>query len=264
MAVVLKTTLEIDAMERAGAECARILTAVKQSIRVGTSTHDADRLAFAMIAEAGAMPLFPSQRDGRGDWFPGTASFSVNSVATHGPPDDSGLRPGDLVTVDCAIALDGWCADCASTVVVSGASEQRSRLAAAARGVVREFVSAAGPGVEWKAVVRAARLAAERAGVCILACPVGHGIGRRLHEGPALGLQGTDSLLLRPGMTFTLEPIVAWEPTQLRTCSDGWGLATLDGADACYEEVTVAVTADGVRILTPVGWEPGQSVPRPL
>lgn len=254
MAIPIKSPRDLDAMRRAGDALAAVLRDTMRMLRPGLTTAEIDAAVRARIAAVGAEPVMLEAG------FPGAASITIDEEVSHAPPGPRVLRGGQVVTVDAALRLNGWCADAARVAVVGEpAGPDRARLAAAARGAVRAAVAAAGPGVRWSAVSRAALGEAARAGCRVVPdCP-GHGIGRGLHEAPEASFAGFESgqegsacqdFVLRPGMVLTIEPVLVLGRPDTVVLDDAWTVVTADRSAAAHEEETVAVTGTGVLVLT--------------
>jgi len=211
--------------------------------------HDAVK---ARLRDLGAEPVLLGFTDGGAPPFPGVCAVSVGPIAVHGVPSKTPLEPGETVSIDLAAELGGWIADaCRSVVVPGGACERADRVVRAAHAVLESGLSAMGPGVHWSAVARAMRGSADDLGVRLIGGIAGHGIGRELHEPPVAWIASDgEEFRLEPGMVLTLEPVVAVGSARLVEIGDGWSMAVRTGAQSAGEERTVAVTADGVRVLT--------------
>jgi methionyl aminopeptidase len=279
IAIWLKSPDEIDRLHRAGAVLSDILRDAADEVRPGRTTAQVELFIREAIEKVGAEPVMLGYRGTKGDAppFPSAAAVCINEEVVHAVPGPRLFRTGDIATVDCALRYGGWCADAAISMVVGqeargageagspGAESGHDRLAAAVRRVVIVAIEACGPGVPWSEVVRAAVRAAETEGYWLLPDFAGHGIGRNLHETPGAGfeieLRGSSDapksggaagldFVLRPGMTFTIEPVLVSEPTRVLGLDDGWTTVTADRSAAAHEEHTVAITRAGVRVLT--------------
>lgn len=251
--VELKTPAEVTAMARAGQVVARALRAARAAAAAGTRVRDLDAAAAAVIAEAGAEPLF---LDYRPHWastpFPATVCVSVNDAVVHGIPGGGRLRDGDVVSVDCGARLYGWCADAAITFTVGTADPADTALVAATDRALHAGIAAARPGNTIGDIASAITRTARGAGYGMLADHGGHGIGRAMHEPPYVPNEGHGGrgMRLRPGLVLALEPMLTRGGDAYRTDADGWTVRTLDGGRAAHSEHTVAVTARGPRVLT--------------
>jgi methionyl aminopeptidase len=260
MAIPLKSPEEIQRMARAGALLWSLLQRAAELARPGITTGQLDAWLHDQIRSAGAVPIMHGYRGQRGEAlpFPAAAAICINEEVVHAIPGPRLLRPGDIVTLDCALSLDGWCADAALTVLLGESDPQRTRLAQAAREVLAAAIEAIRPGRPWSQVAVAAGGTAQQAGFELLGDFAGHGIGRSLHEPPAAAFESPEhpaaaarlDFILRPGMAFTIEPVLVPGRAGVLALEDGWTVLTADRAPAAHEERTVAVTRTGVRILT--------------
>src|ERR1700737_4452026 len=218
-----KTSAEIDAMAAAGAVVAEALTAVVELAGPGRSTAELDGVAADVLARHGAgSPFLNSHPRWAPSPFPAVLCVSVNDAVVHGIPNGQVLADGDLVSVDFGAAL------------------------AAGIAAVR-------PGNTLGDVGHAIAAVARGAGYGLLADHGGHGIGRTMHEDPHVPNEGRPGkgLRLRPGLVIAIEPMLLAAGSDDYTHDpDGWTLRTASGARAAHSEHTVAVTADGARILT--------------
>lgn len=243
-------------MEAAGRIVGRALVAARDAARPGATTADLDALVEQLIRDAGAVPSFKGY-----EGFPGSICSSVNEVVVHGIPNvETVLGEGDLVSVDCGAILDGWHGDSAWSFGVGSLAPEVARLNDATREVLEEGILAMRPGNRLTDVSHALEVAthraAERFGVAlgIVDGFGGHGIGREMHEWPFLANEGKPGKgpRLQVGSVLAVEPmLVLGGETDTRTLSDDWTVVTVDGSPASHWEHTVAVTADGPRILTP-------------
>lgn len=252
--VELKTEAEIDAMHAAGAVVAEALRAVVAHAEPGRSTRNLDEVAAAVLAKHGAGSPF---LDYHPHWapvpFPAVLCVSVNDAVVHGIPTDDPLVDGDLVSVDFGAILRGWCGDAARSFIVGTPRAADVALIEATDAALAAGIAAVKPGNTLGDVGHAIATIARSAGYGMLADHGGHGIGRTMHEAPHVpnvGRQGK-GLTLKPGLVIAIEPMLIADGTDDYTHdSDGWTLRTATGARAAHSEHTVAVTSDGVRILT--------------
>jgi methionyl aminopeptidase len=252
--VELKSTVEIDAMAAAGAVVAEALAAVQACARPGVSTRDLDSAAAEVLERRGAGSPFLNYHP---DWapspFPGVLCVSVNDAVVHGIPSDQVLEEGDLVSVDFGAVLHGWCGDAARSFVVGTARPGDRALIEATDAALAAGIAAVSPGNTLGDVGYAIAKVARDAGYGLLADHGGHGIGRTMHEDPHVPNKGRrgKGMRLRPGLVIAIEPMLIGDGTDDYVHdSDGWTLRTATGARAAHSEHTVAVTADGARILT--------------
>lgn len=254
--IILKTREEIDCMRRAGSVVAAVLDRCAQACRPGITTRELDDLAWKTFTALGATGLFfgyPDYQPGMG--YPRHTCISVNEEIVHGIPGDRIVRNGDVVSIDCGVRLDGWCADSARTILVGEADAEARRLVETTRRCLDEAIAAIRPGRSWSEIGRMMEQIAIRERLGIIREYVGHGIGRSMHEPPkvpnyAITPGGREDFLLRPGMVIAVEPMLTLGKGRTLTLRDGWTVVTKDRRRAAHEEHTVAVTAGGAEVLT--------------
>ena len=260
--VELKTSAEIDAMAAAGAVVAEALTAVVEHASPGRSTAELDRVAADVLARHGATSPFLNYHP---RWaaspFPAVLCVSVNDAVVHGIPNGQVLADGDLVSVDFGATLRGWCGDAARSFIVGTPRAQDAALIGATEAALAAGIAAVRPGNTLGDVGHAIESAARGAGYGLLANHGGHGIGRTMHGGPHVPNEGRPGkgMRLRTGLVIAIEPMspasgrcpqIAMGTDDYTPDPDGWTLRIASGARAAHSEHTVAVTADGARILT--------------
>uniref|UniRef100_A0AAU2JYQ6 Methionine aminopeptidase n=1 Tax=Streptomyces sp. NBC_00049 TaxID=2903617 RepID=A0AAU2JYQ6_9ACTN len=252
--VELKTDRSIDEMREAGRVVAHALAAVRESARVGVTLLDLDRVARGVLREAGASSPFLGYRPQFAPVpFPAVVCASVNDAIVHGIPDGYRLRDGDLVSIDCGAELGGWVGDAAVSFTVGRARPADVRLIETAEAALAAGIAAAVPGNRIGDIAHAVGTVCRAAGYGIPDGFGGHGVGRTMHEDPGVPNEGPPGrgMKLRPGMVLAIEPMLIAGGTDDYTCDgDGWTLRTVDGTRAAHAEHTVAITADGPRILT--------------
>jgi methionyl aminopeptidase len=274
-APALRTASEIDSIRAAGAVVRAALDAAAARCLPGVRTSELDDVAREVIESANAEPLFLHYPEYiRGQGFPATICVSVNDAVIHGIPGRECLAEGDLVTLDCGVRLDGWCADAAITVAVGGMKPSHRVMVDVTREILDLAISRIRPGVRWSSIASEMDATAARAGFGVIADYVGHGIGRKLHEAPSAPSVLTQSLkfrgdfTLRPGMVIAVEPMLVMPEhdrlvgssdnttavrVESRTDADGWTVRTASGAVSCHLEHTIAVNRSGSEILTSPG-----------
>ncbi|QNP66224.1 type I methionyl aminopeptidase [Streptomyces genisteinicus] len=252
--VEIKTDASIDAMREAGRVVARALKAAREAAAVGVSLRELDAAARAVLDEAGATSPFLGYHP---DWapvpFPAVLCASVNDAIVHGVPGDLRLRDGDVVSLDCGAVLDGWAGDSAVTFTVGRARPADTRLIRTAEEALAAGIAAAVVGNRIGDIAHAVGRVCRAAGYGIPDGFGGHGIGRQMHEDPGVPNEGRPGrgMPLRHGLVLAIEPmVIAGGGDDFHTARDGWTLRTNDGSRAAHAEHTVAVTADGPRILT--------------
>lgn len=253
--VPFKSAGELDAMAAAGAIVGAALVAVRDAAAVGVSTLELDEVAETVICEAGAVPSFKGYHG-----FPGSICSSVNDVVVHGiPAADVVLAEGDLVSIDCGAILDGWHGDSAWTFGVGELSTPDAELSEATRLSMEAGIAAMIDGARLTDISHAielgTRAAEEQFGRSfgIVSGYGGHGIGREMHMEPFLANEGKPNRgpLLVIGSTLAIEPMLTLGTTETTVLGDDWTVITDDHSRSAHWEHTVAVTAEGPRILTP-------------
>lgn len=249
MAIALRDSYAIDAIDHVAARAREYLHLAIRRVTADRPLAHAAAYAERRLTVGECEPLFPLERNAAGEPFPSVLCISVNDQIANTPPGNRAARAGDLVTVDLGMRWRGWCADLARSIVVSPAPDDVTHLCRASEQLVKAGARAVAPGVLWSDVCNDVAHAAGSLGVHLVPGLPGHGIGRHLHEPPALDLTRPTDQPLVPGMVFTLEPVVTHQPTTSVLDSDGFGLRTASGCHAASWEIMVAVTEDGVRIL---------------
>lgn len=245
---------ELDAMAAAGAVVGAALVAVRDAAKPGVSTLELDRVAEAVIRDAGAVPSFLGYHG-----FTGSICSSVNDRVVHGIPSASDvLVAGDLISIDCGAILDGWHGDSAWTFGVGDIIEADELLSEATRLSMEAGIAAMLPGNRLTDVSHAIEngtYAAEKLHgrkYGIVDGYGGHGIGREMHMEPFLANEGAPGKgpELVVGSTLAIEPMLTLGTYETEILDDEWTVVTTDGSRAAHWEHTVAVTEDGPRILT--------------
>ena len=246
--IVKKTPAEIDKMAAAGAILVRTLALVESKIRPGITTADLDAAAERFIRSQGATPAFKGYRG-----FPGSLCTSPNSMVVHGIPGPYELSRGDVLSVDCGVVLDGWVADAARTFAVGSISPTARKLLTTTEASLHAAAAQCRPGNRLGDVSHAVQEVVEAEGLAVVRSLVGHGIGRDMHEDPQIPNYGPagKGVKLEEGMVFAIEPMVTAGRHAVRMGDDHWAIYSQDGSLAAHFEFTIAVTAEGPRILTP-------------
>ena len=256
MAIVLKSRSDIERMRRAGHAACHILAKMRAAVAPGVTTLELDELARDEMEKVGAISgsrNYPSYKPGEG--FPGYTCISVNEEVVHGIPGGRALKNGDVVTLDVALSLDGFCCDTASTVPVGQIGALQQKLLDVTRQTLVLAIEHIKPGKRWSEVARLMQYNVERNGFAVVREFVGHGIGRSMHEDPKVpnfvtGEQLRGDFRLKPGMTIAVEPMVVAGRRDVQVMPDQWTMVTEDGSPAAHYEHTVAVTDVGVDVLT--------------
>ena len=246
--IIRKTTEEIERMAAAGEVVARCLEMLRSKCRAGVTTAELDKAAEKFIRSQDGDPAFKGYRG-----FPSSICASPNSMVVHGIPGDYALERGDILSLDVGVELDGWVADAALTVPIRPVSPVATKLLRATREALEQGLEQCRPGNRLGDISAAVQERVERDGFSVIRSLVGHGIGREMHEDPQIPNFGEPGKgpLIEEGMVFCIEPMVCAGRHTVRMGDDNWAIYSEDGSLAAHFEHTVAVTADGPRILTP-------------
>ena len=246
--ILLKTGRELQIMKEACRISAGALQAAGKAVEPGVTTAELDRLAEEYILSQGGEPNFKNY-----EGYPATACISINNEVIHGIPSHTRkLRAGDIVSIDLGAKFDGYHGDNAATFACGDISEEAKRLMDTTRESLYEGIHAACAGGRIGDIGHAVQQYVEARGYSVVRQFVGHGVGLNLHEAPEVPNFGTPGrgIRLMPGMTLAIEPMVNAGAPGVRVLPDGWTVLTRDGSLSAHFEHTVAITADGPKIMT--------------
>jgi len=248
MPIVCKSAAEIEKMRRSGHIVHQVLDHLRTLVAPGISTMDLERAAEQKIKDLGAKPAFKGYYN-----YPCVLCTSINEEIVHGIPSDKRvLNPGDIISIDCGVVMDGYYGDAAITVPVNGLSPEARRLLEVTEASLYKGIEQARIGNAIGDVGAAVQEYVEANGFSVVREFVGHGIGTRLHEEPQVpnfGKRGQGTRL-RDGMVLAIEPMVNSGQPGTRVLDDKWTAVTADGSCSAHFEHCVAVTKDGPMILT--------------
>jgi methionyl aminopeptidase len=246
--IIKKSPQEIAKMQAAGEILVRTMQLLEGKIRPGVTTGELDRAAEKFIRSQGAEPAFKGYRG-----FPGSICASPNSMVVHGIPGPYRLDRGDIISIDIGVVLDGWVADAARTFPVGPVTPVARKLLAVTQASLFAGVEQVRPGNRLGDVSHAIQETVESEGFSIVRSLVGHGVGRSMHEDPQIPNYGPPGKgpLLEEGMVLAIEPMTTAGRHAVRMADDHWAIYAQDNSLAAHFEFTVAVSADGPRILTP-------------
>jgi methionyl aminopeptidase len=252
--IIRKSPREIEKIAAAGALVAETIAHVGALLRPGVTTDELDRAAGAFIREHGGIPTSEGYKG-----YPKAICISPNDIVVHGIPDDFVVGEGDLVTIDVGVTLDGYIADSAYTFGVGEIEPEAQRLLDVAQSALAAGIEEAVVGNRVGDVSHAVQEVVEAAGFSVIRSLVGHGVGRYYHEDPHIPNFGEPGRgpRLSDGMTIAIEPMITVGGSDVHVMEDGWTIRTADGSLSAHFEHTVAITADGPRILTPRVGVPG-------
>ena len=237
----------IEGIRAAAQVVARALRELGRAVRPGLTTAELDRLAETVIRDCGARPAFKGYRG-----FPASICPSINEEVVHGMPGERALKDGDIIGVDVGAELNGWYGDAAKTFAVGAVSDEASRLMRVTEESLMLGIAQARAGNRVGDISHAVQSYVEENGFSVVRDLVGHGIGREMHEEPAIPNYGPPGKGLRlvVGHVLAIEPMVNAGGHAVITRPDGWTVATKDGLLSAHFEHTVAVGADGPEILS--------------
>jgi methionyl aminopeptidase len=249
----LKTTRELGLMREAGKLVARALKICRDLAKPGVKTIEIDRAVEAFFAKHNAIPLFKGY-PGKTP-FPAVTCLSINEQVVHGIPGNRVLKEGDLLKVDTACRLNGWCADRAITIPIGQVSPEKARLLKVAEETLQISITLLGKRKWWSEIASAMQKHVEQSGFSVVSAYVGHGIGRVMHENPQVPnyvdreTRKAD-FRLEPGLTLAVEPMVNMRRAEVDTLGDNWTVVTRDRMPSVHVEHTLALTTNGVMIIT--------------
>jgi methionyl aminopeptidase len=250
----LKSTRELGLMREAGKLVAEALRLARALCKPGVKTVEIDRVIEDLFNRHGATPLFKGY-PGQKTPFPAVTCISLNEQIVHGIPGPREIRDGDLVKLDTACKLNGWCADAAITVMVGNVRPERRRLVQVAEEVLQIAITEMGRRRWWSEVAARMQKHAQDAGFSVVQQYVGHGIGRIMHENPQVPNfvsreMRKHDFRLEEGLVLAVEPMVNMGRADVRVLSDNWTVVTKDGLPSVHVEHTLALTRSGVQIIT--------------
>ena len=247
--IQLKSAREIDIMAEGGRILAATIEELRKSVHAGVSTGELDRIAEGFIRKhEGAVPAFKGLYG-----FTGSICTSINHEIVHGIPSPKRiLKDGDIVSLDVGVGYKGYFTDSAVTVAVGTVDAQTAKLLDVTKKSLDAGIAAAQLGNHIGDIGAAVQSVVEAAGFTVVRDLVGHGIGTSFHEEPQVPNYGKPKRKekLVPGLTIAIEPMVNAGGPATRTLADKWTIVTVDGSRSAHFEHTIAVTAEGPRVLT--------------
>ena len=246
--IIVKNKTELEKMRKAGIITGNALHYGGQSIKVGMSTYELDKIIHDYIVKNGAKPSFL----GYGG-FPASACISINNEVIHGIPSKKRIiRDGDVVSIDVGAYIDGYHGDSAYTFPVGNVSEETMQLLNVTKESLFKGIEQAIVGNRIGDIGHAVEEHCVSYGYGVVKQYIGHGVGRNLHESPEVpnfGRAGRGPRLVA-GMTIAIEPMINAVGDDVKVLSDGWTVVTKSGSPSAHFEHTVAVTPDGPVLLT--------------
>ncbi len=256
--IIRKSQREIEKIAAAGELVGETIGHVGSVLKPGVTEEVLDAAAGAFIRERSGIPTSEGYGP-RGREYPKAICISTNDVVVHGIPGPNEVAEGDLVTIDVGVTLDGYIADSAYTFGVGEIEPESQRLLDVAQDALAAGIAEAVVGNRVGDISHAVQIVVEAAGFSVIRSLVGHGVGRYYHEDPHIPNFGEPGRgpRLSEGMTIAIEPMITIGDPEVVQMDDGWTIRTADGSMSAHFEHTVAITADGPRILTPRVGVPG-------
>ena len=245
--IKLKTDHEIEKMAKSGKVASLAMAEVFNNIRPGITTKQLDKIAYNAIVKNGGVPAFKGYRG-----FPASICTSINEQVVHGIPNGKPLEDGDILSVDLGVVLDGYNSDLARTFTVGNVSSEVIKLVEATKQSFFEGLKGFAVGNRLMDISRRIQDYAENAGYSVVRDLVGHGIGADLHESPDVPnfvFKGPNPRL-NAGLVLAIEPMINMGVYEVDWSDDGWTVTTKDNMPSAHYENTVALTSDGIKILT--------------
>ncbi len=250
--IYLKTEDEIELLRKANLLVSATLCEIAKTVKPGVTTKQLDTLAEQFIRDHGAVPTFKGFPNPYGAPFPASICTSVNEVVVHGIPDDTPLKDGDIVSVDCGTLLDGFCGDSCYTFCVGEVKPEVRELLRVTKESLYKGIEQAIPGHRIGDIGYAVQSHCEAAGYGVVREFVGHGIGHEMHEEPAVPNYGhrSSGKLIKNGLCIAIEPMITQGTHKLYMLPDHWGVITQDRKPAAHFEHTIAVHHGKADILS--------------
>ena len=255
MSITYKDEAGIAGMRTACRLASEVLDYLTPLIQPGVTTLEIDRLAAEFMKQQGTVSATIGYQPSGYPPYPGHLCTSVNHVVCHGIPNDKPLKKGDILNVDVTVIKDGWFGDNSRMYLIGGeaaASVQARRLVQVTYEAMWKGIVLVRPGARLGDIGHAIQTYAEGNGFSVVREFCGHGIGQRFHEEPQVLHYGRPGTLeeLKPGMTFTIEPMINAGKRDIKEAGDGWTIVTRDRSLSAQWEHTVLVTETGYEVLT--------------
>jgi methionyl aminopeptidase len=248
--IIRKSAAEIEGMARAGALVHETLQLCAEHLEPGVSMIELDRIAEEHVVSNGGVPTSKGYKG-----YPAALCISPNAMVVHGIPTEYRAQEGDLISVDLGVTLGGLVADSAVTLAVGEIDPEAQRLLDVCQEALAAGIEQARPGNHLSDISHAVQTVVEEAGFSVVRSLVGHGVGRRYHEDPQVPNFGPPGRgpVLQVGTTLAIEPMITAGSPDVYVHDDDWSISSVDASLAAHFEHTVAITAEGPRVLTKAG-----------
>jgi methionyl aminopeptidase len=245
--ILIKNAAELEGMRASGRLAAKVRDALVRAVAPGVTTRELGELALELMGGMGAESAFLGYKG-----YPGTICVSVNETVVHGIPGERRIEMGDLVSLDIGVRFGGFVGDTAVTVLVGTVDPVKVRLVRTAERALAAGIAAARAGNRVTDISRAVQREVESAGFSVVRRFVGHGVGRSMHEDPEVPnfVSSGRTVVLRPGMTLAIEPMVNQGGCEVDVLEDGWTVVTSDRLPSAHVEHTVAIGDGDAEVLT--------------
>ena len=245
--IIRKSQAEIELMAAAGMVVAGTLAVLEERLEPGVTMAELDKVAEDFIRSQGGVPTSKGYKG-----FPAAICISPNDMIVHGIPGNYVAKEGDIISFDIGVTKDGLIADSCATFPVGEISDEAQRLLDTCKAALEAGIEAAQVGAFVGDISAAVQQTVEEAGFSVVRSLVGHGVGRDYHEDPqvpnfVMSYRGPQ---LVEGMTIAIEPMITAGGPEVYSHDDNWSISTVDGSLAAHFEHTVAITAEGPRVLT--------------
>lgn len=250
--VYLKTDDEVELLRKANLLVGDTLAELAKVIAPGVTTKQLDKIAYTFICDHGAVPTFLGFPNPYGEPFPASICTSVNHQVVHGIPNDTPLREGDIVSIDCGTKLNGYCGDSCYTFAVGEISEEILKLLTTTKESLYKAIEQAVVGHRLGDISNAVQTHCEAQGYGVVRQFVGHGIGKEMHEDPQIPNYGRrgNGMLLKNGLCIAIEPMIAMGTKEIFMQEDRWGIVTRDKKPAAHFEHSICVRKDKADVLS--------------
>ncbi len=249
----LKKEKDLEGLRTSGSILANILVALRAQAKAGANLMELEEVARAMLKEEGATAAFLNYKpEGASAPYPAALCLSLNDQIVHGIPRDRALKESDILKIDFGVVYRGYVTDAALTVAIGEVPARTKKLMAVTAEALQKGIAAARPGNTLGDIGYAIESHVEQNGLTVVEGLTGHGTGFKLHEDPTVynyGRRG-EGMKLQPGLVLAIEPMVSAGSPQIKQAQDD-SYYTQDGSLSAHFEKTIAVTKNGVEILTP-------------
>lgn len=250
--IYLKTDEEIELLREANLLVGKTLAELAKILQPGVTTRQLDVLAETFIRDHGAEPTFKGFPNPYGSPFPASICTSVNSQVVHGIPNDTPLKEGDIVSIDCGTKLNGYCGDSCYTFAIGEVDAEVRKLMDTTKAALYKGIEQAIVGHRLGDISYAIQEHCESNGYGVVREFVGHGIGKDMHEDPQVPNYGRrgNGMLLKNGLCIAIEPMITLGVKEIYMQSDKWGIVTRDNKAAAHYEHTICVRKGKADILS--------------